>query len=207
MSEEPQTPPNPTKPTYYVPATQLVAHKQPRHWLAWLGINCLAFFVSSIIYPVLNLTFIFSIGSINVQLPLINGQRALQPNLWIILIIPVFITIWIASLLQSLAIKHHFKRLFWSLNSATLGTLSFVGIGYLILSKNEPTTLASYIWAIFFIFGFTSSAISWIQWRGIRQLVDNAWQWGLISILTWTTLGSLIWGAGLGFWLRNLMRH
>ncbi|MBM7842425.1 hypothetical protein [Herpetosiphon giganteus] len=207
MSEEPQVPLNQTTPLYHVPSAQLAAHKQPRHWLAWLGINCLAFFISSIIYPVLNLALIFSIGATNVQLPLINGQRALQPNLWVILIIPVFITILIASLLQSLAINHRFKRLFWSLNSATLGTLSFVGITYFILSKHEPTTLAGYIWAIFFIFGFTSSAISWLQWRGIRQLVDNAWQWALITTLSWTTLGSLIWGAGLGFWLRNLMRH
>ena len=191
---------------YHVPATIMADHNQPSRW-RWFGINCLAFVISGILYPVLTITFLFAIGSINVQLPLIDNQRALKPNLLVLLSIPVFITIYIASLIQRAAINEDFKRWAWSLNSATAGTLTFITVGYQIISRDSISTLSSYLWLIFFIFGFTSSAISWIQWRELRNVVENAWQWVLISVITWTGLGTLIFGAGIGFWIRSLMQR
>ncbi|GAA5528505.1 hypothetical protein [Herpetosiphon gulosus] len=221
MSEEPQSaisataqPPITSEPLatansvqgYHVPITSMADHNQPSRW-RWFGINCLAFVISGILYPILTITFLFAIGSINVQLPLIDNQRALKPNLFVLLSIPVFITIYIASLIQRAAINEDFKRWAWSLNSATAGTLTFITVGYQIISRDSISTLSSYLWLIFFIFGFTSSAISWIQWRELRNVVDNAWQWVLISVITWTGLGTLIFGAGIGFWIRSLMQR
>ncbi|MCA0351596.1 MAG: hypothetical protein LCH85_06335 [Chloroflexi bacterium] len=211
MNDSPKLPINqPTNPNsvqdYHVPTARMDDPNQPSRW-SWVGVNCTAFGVSCILYPMFNVGGFCMFARSNFRIGSINDHSSGILISIFIFAIPVFITIYIASRIQCGAINEHFRHSVWSFNSALIGTFTFISISYLIIANNSELTSAHFIGIVFFVFGFTSSAISWVQWRELRHVVDNAWQWVLITIITWTGLGTLILGAGISYGLQALIRR
>ncbi|KPL88899.1 hypothetical protein [Herpetosiphon geysericola] len=196
MSEEPQPPLNPTKPTYHVPSAPLADPDRSPSVGGWIGMHCLVFGLSCLIFPILVVGCVlilaaFDQSSSPTQAPLSDGFKLI-----FVVGIPAFITIYAASLLLWAVVGDDVQRASWVNNSAIVGTIGLLAW----LSTKQPikfSALDDYTLFVFQSFALTSSIIGWVQWLELRKTIDHAWQWPLITIGMWTGLGTMTIGFGI----------
>lgn len=181
---------------YHVPAKVMADHNQPSRW-RWFGINCFAFIVSCLIFPmfVILCMFLLRLGKPFMLKP----QNNLTEGLSILFMvgIPILLTIYLASMLQWVVIGERINWLGWSLHSAIVGTLcctiTCIVSSYAHISNN--------LWLAFLIFGVTATGIGIIQSLKLRPHLAKPWHWLFITSITWTGLGTFV----IGFWLGQLL--
>ncbi|MFD3165711.1 hypothetical protein [Herpetosiphon sp. NSE202] len=177
---------------YQVPSTRLPERNQASRRNRWIGINCFAFIVSCLLLPLFAIAVLFGLDGLNIDLAKPRNQLAQGLMLLASVGLPIFITIYLASMLQWV-VTRGIKWPSWSIKSATVGTSALIA-----------STLALFLFpinsALFILlaFGFTSCLISVVQWLELRKTIDQAWQWIVVTTLTWTILGTLVIGFGIG---------
>ena len=208
MHEEGQSPIGAIKPTptefnlpqaYQIPTMRIAAYNRPGRWRSWVGIQCLAFCLGCMLCLGLMVGGIALFSYLNDSIINSPDLQLFYLGLIGILCGAVFITIYNISSVQAVFIKHAVKRVPWSFHSAIVGTLTFTftAISSFALGANDSLSTG-------LVFGATSSAIGIIQAMKLRSSLDNAWHWALVTVLTWTTLGTLIIGVWLMRWLQPL---
>lgn len=188
--------------SYHVPTTRMDDPNQPSRWGDWVMINGVAFVVSCIVFPILFIGCLlllagFTESASATQAPISDGF-----SLLFVVGIPAFGTMYLASFLQWTMVSEGINRSTWVTNSATVGAIALTAWIY-HLSPINAQAISNYNQGIFLTFAITSSSVSWTQWLELRKTIDQAWQWALISIITWTGLGTLILGFGLSYLVRR----
>lgn len=177
---------------YQVPATRLPERNQASRKMRWIGINCFAFVVSCLLLPLFAIAMMLGLDGLHISLA--NSQHQLATGLVMLASVglPLFTTIYLASMLQWV-VTREIKWQSWSLKSATVGTSALIASTLTLFLLPINTELFSLL-----AFGFTSCLISVVQWLELRKTIDQAWHWIVVTTLTWTTLGTLVIGFGLG---------
>ncbi|KPL88900.1 hypothetical protein [Herpetosiphon geysericola] len=177
---------------YQVPATRLPERNQASRKKRWIGINCFAFVVSCLLLPLFAIAMMFGLDGLHISLA--NSQHQLATGFVLLASVglPIFTTIYLASMLQWV-VTREIKWQSWSLKSATVGTSALLTSTLVMLLLPINSELFSLL-----TFGFTSCLISVVQWLELRKTIDQAWHWIVVTTLAWTTLGTLVIGFGLG---------
>ncbi len=191
---------------YSVPSITNNDINAPNRWRRWLGYNCLAFILSCVMLPlgccviaifmaVLRSGFEQLIESSN-----IDFSGALTA--FALLILPLFLTISVASLIQRSALHHHVSARSWMLGSALSGIgalfLAVMLLVSIVIQLGLKFNLSNYLLGVTEIFLITSMGIGLFQWWQLRAIATNAWHWPIVLTATWTSLGILIFGLLIG---------
>ncbi len=174
-----------------MPTKCLPEQNQASRRYRWIGINCFAFIVSCLLLPIFIIAALFGLNVLDISLSNIENQLAKGLLLLGSVGPPLFTTIYLASTLQWV-VTREINWPMWSLKSATVGTISLIVSTLALL----PFSIHGGLF-LFLTFGFTSCLISLVQWLELRKTIDQAWQWIVVTTLTWTTLGTLVIGFGL----------
>ncbi|WP_110513909.1 hypothetical protein [Herpetosiphon llansteffanensis] len=202
MSEE-QTPPNPTKPHYYVPSALVADNDESNNVEGWIAIHCFAFGLSCLIFALLVVGCIFIFGAFDRTASPTQAPISKSFSLIFVVGVPAFASIYAASLLQWSVVGDGINRSTWLNNSATVGTVGVLAWIYYKLPITFPS-LGDYTLFVFQSFALISSIISWVQWLELRKTTQRAWLWMLISIGIWTGIGTLVLGGGIIYALKAM---
>ncbi|MFD3165707.1 hypothetical protein [Herpetosiphon sp. NSE202] len=197
---------------YSVPASIVSKINAPQRWRRWVGYNVLAFSIGCV--SMLLGTFVMALISHTVRNGLQQFVEKLSFNvagvqaIAILLGFPLFLSIGVASIIQRAALYQQVAVKSWVAESAVSGLgAAFLVVSVIIISimqRSDPPPSINYLWIVFTMFLIISTGISYFQWRQLRTILIHAWHWPLIAIATWTGLGTLIVGLGMGILINNL---
>ncbi|MCA0351597.1 MAG: hypothetical protein LCH85_06340 [Chloroflexi bacterium] len=202
LSTKPELPNSNSAQGYHIPSTVMADHNQPSRWVDWLIMNGVAFVISCIVFPILFIGCLLLLAGFTESASATQAQISDGFSLLFVVGIPAFVTMYLASFLQWTTVSEGINRSTWVTNSATVGAIALT-VWIYHLSPITAQSIKNYNQVIFLTFGITSSSVSWAQWLELRKTIDQAWQWALISIITWTGLGTLIFGFGLSYLVRR----